>query len=105
MKRALFSVVATTLVAPFSGAVLAQEDGGEGYVLEEVMVDGTSSLTEPNVGNAVDLPYRKHNWSSTLSDVSMVHNLIPGAVSFGNKAPIQQAVQIRGNGYRSVERI
>ena len=41
MKRALFSVVATTLVAPFSGALLAQEDTDDSFALEEVIVTAT----------------------------------------------------------------
>ena len=99
MKRALFSVVATTLVAPFSGAVLAQEDGGEGYVLEEVMVTATRrSQSLMSVTQSIQAISEAQLELPTLSDVSMVHNLIPGAVSFGNKAPIQQAVQIRGSG-------
>ena len=34
----------------------------------------------------------------TLSDLSEVHNLIPGAVAFGNKAPAKENVQFRGSG-------
>ena len=41
MRRALFSAVATTLVAPFSGALFAQEDTDVSFALEEVIVTAT----------------------------------------------------------------
>ena len=81
MKRALFSVVATTLVAPFSGALLAQEDDGEQFALEEVIVTATRrSESLMSVTQSIQAISEAQLELPTFSDVSMVVNLIPGAV-------------------------
>ena len=99
MKRALFSVVATTLVAPFSGAVLAQENTEDSFALEEVIVTATRrSESLMSVTQSIQAISEAQLELPTFSDVSMVVNLIPGAVTFGNKQPVAQSVQIRGSG-------
>ena len=99
MKRALFSVVATTLVAPVSGALLAQENTEDSFALEEVTVTATRrSESLMSVTQSIQAISEAQLELPTFSDVSMVVNLIPGAVTFGNKQPVAQSVQIRGSG-------
>ncbi len=100
MKNSIIRVLICGLIAPISVSALAQSDDDTvDPILEEIIVTSTrreEAVMDINqsiqaIPDAVlELP--------TFSDLSQIHNLVPGATTFSNKAPNKEGIQFRGSG-------
>ena len=97
MKHATLSLLMLALALPMPIVALAQDD--EEAYFEEVIVTATRREgAMMDVTQSIQAVGEEQLELPTLSDLSEVHNLIPGAVAFGNKAPAKENVQFRGSG-------
>ena len=86
MKHATLSLLMLALALPMPIVALAQDD--EEAYFEEVIVTATRREgAMMDVTQSIQAVGEEQLELPTLSDLSEVHNLIPGAVAFGNKAP------------------
>ena len=97
MKHATLSLLMLALALPMPIVALAQDD--EEAYFEEVIVTATRREgAMMDVTQSIQAIGEEQLELPTLSDLSEVHNLVPGAVAFGNKAPAKENVQFRGSG-------
>lgn len=92
------SILAACIAATIPTVASAQTDE-QSALLEEVLVTSTrrekavmdiSQSIQAVTSATLDLP--------TFTDMTQIHDLIPGATSFSNKSPIAEGIQLRGSG-------